>query len=90
MPSGKYLVMTYSLTIAPAIFQSLVNDILDNMLNVFVYHFNGMVHRSHLIYRKAQAVLYLGYQRSANLHSTPAPWYRVGQKVELSTWNMPV
>lgn len=35
----KYLVMPFSLTNAPAVFQALVNDVLRNMLNrlVFVY-----------------------------------------------------
>ena len=38
-PSGhyEYLVMPFGLTNAPAVFQGLVNDVLRDILNVFVY-----------------------------------------------------
>ena len=38
-PSGhyEYLVMPFGLTNAPAVFQGLVNDVLRDMLNVFVF-----------------------------------------------------
>ena len=38
-PSGhyEYLVMPFGLTNAPAVFQSLVNDVLRDMLNDFVF-----------------------------------------------------
>lgn len=38
-PTGKfeYLAMPFGLTNAPAIFQALVNDILQDMLNSFVF-----------------------------------------------------
>ena len=38
-PTGhyEYLVMPFGLTNAPAVFQTLVNDILRDMLNVFVF-----------------------------------------------------
>lgn len=39
-PSGhyEYLVMPFGLTNAPAVFQALVNDVLRDMLNTFVFY----------------------------------------------------
>ena len=33
----EYLVMPFGLTIAPAVFQTLINDVLRDMLNCFVF-----------------------------------------------------
>ena len=39
MPTGhyEYLVMPFGLTNAPAVFQALINDVLRDMLNIFVF-----------------------------------------------------
>ncbi|KAK3557379.1 hypothetical protein QTP70_026549 [Hemibagrus guttatus] len=50
MPTGhyKYLVMPFGLTNAPAVFQALVNDVLRDMINHFVYLDNILIYSQSL------------------------------------------